>query len=97
MLQINFPINQKPLNKKCLFQSSIKIESDGIIEYNGQSISTYFIDDGVKDFEAEEVELIYRNVQSYGVGHNCSVKWSSDHKIVETTFLPETRYQRCNK
>jgi hypothetical protein len=84
-----FSNKSEPLNEKSVFQTSLRIQSDGIISYKNNSICTYFTDEEIRDTEAEEIEFIYRNVKNYGVGHNCSVKWSADHKMVETTFLPE--------
>lgn len=84
-----FTNKSEPLNKKCLFQSRITINSDGITEYKDQTLSTYFPDTELEDKEAEEIEFIYRNVNSYAVGHNCSARWNEKHTLVETTFLPE--------
>lgn len=84
-----FSNKSEPLNKKCLFQSSIAIKSEGIVEYKDQSLSTYYSDPEIEDKEAEEIEFIYRNVNCYAVGHNCSAKWNENHTTVETTFLPE--------
>lgn len=84
-----FSNKSEQLNKKCLFQSSIAIKYEGIVEYKDQSLSTYFSDPEIEDKEAEEIEFIYRNVNSYAVGHNCSAKWNENHTTVETTFLPE--------
>jgi hypothetical protein len=84
-----FSNKTEPLNKKCLFQSAISINSEGIIEYKDHSLSTYYPDAEHEDKEAEEIEFIYRNVNSYSVGHNCSSKWNEEHTLVETTFLPE--------
>jgi hypothetical protein len=93
-LSVKHPSNRfsnksEPLNKKCLFQSSISIQSDGITEYKDHSLSTYYPDAELEDKEAEEIEFIYRSVNSYAVGHNCSAKWNENHTIAETTFLPE--------
>jgi hypothetical protein len=84
-----FSNKSEPLNKKCLFQSSISINSEGINEYKDHTLSTYYPDAELEDKEAEEIEFIYRNVNSYAVGHNCSAKWNEEHTIVKTTFLPE--------
>jgi hypothetical protein len=84
-----FSNKSEPLNKKCLFQSSIAIQSEGITEYKDHSLSTYYPDAELEDKEAEEIEFIYRKVNSYAVGHNCSAKWNENHTIAETTFLPE--------
>lgn len=70
------------LNQKCLFQSSIRVLSDSILPYKTYEEMSPF------DEEAERLNFIYRNVKNYGVGHNCSVAWSEDHKEVKTTFVP---------
>lgn len=84
-----FSNKSEPLNKKCLFQTVISIKSEGITEYKDHTLSTYYPDAELEDKEAEEIEFIYRNVNSYAVGHNCSAKWNENHTIAETTFLPE--------
>jgi hypothetical protein len=84
-----FSNRSENLNFKSLFQGSIKVRSDGLIEYKDNSLNTYAADDEIRDTEAEEIELIYRNIKSYGIGHNCSVVWDAKTKIVQSTFLPE--------
>lgn len=84
-----FSNKSEPLNKKSLFQTVISIKSDGITEYKDHTLSTYYPDAELEDKEAEEIEFIYRNVNSYAVGHNCSAKWNDNHTLAETTFLPE--------
>jgi len=84
-----FSNKSEPLNKKCLFQTTISIKSEGITEYKDHTLSTYYPDGELEDKEAEEIEFIYRNVKSYAVGHNCSAKWNENHTLAETTFLPE--------
>jgi len=84
-----FSNKSEPLNKKCLFQTEISLKSNGITEYKDHSLSTYYPEAELEDKEAEEIEFIYRNVNSYAVGHNCSVKWNENHSVTETTFLPE--------
>ena len=77
------------LNYKCLFQSKIKVKSEHIKEYRDYAVSTYVSDPELIDEEAQELDFIYRKVKSYCIGHNCSVTWSTDHQIVETTFIPQ--------
>lgn len=84
-----FSNKSEPLNKKSLFQTVISIKSEGITEYKDHTLSTYYPDAELEDKEAEEIEFIYRNVNSYAVGHNCSAKWNDNHTLAETTFLPE--------
>jgi hypothetical protein len=76
--------NKTPeLNQKCLFQASIQISSDGILPFKSNQELNPF------DREAEELNLLYRNVKSYGIGHNCSVIWNEEHNSIKTSFLPE--------
>ncbi|MEJ0105283.1 MAG: helicase-related protein [Bacteroidota bacterium] len=76
--------NKTPeLNQKCLFQSAIKISSSEILPFKSNQELNPF------DHEAEELNLLYRNVKSYGIGHNCSVDWLSEPNLLKTTFLPE--------
>jgi len=77
-----FSNKSEKLNQKCLFQSSIRVLSDSILPYKTYEESFPF------DKEAEHLNFIYRNVKSYGVGHNCSVTWNKSHKEVKTTFVP---------
>ena len=76
--------NKTPeLNQKCLFQASIQIISDAILPFKSNQELNPF------DREAEELNLLYRNIKSYGIGHNCSVIWNEEHNSIQTTFLPE--------
>lgn len=85
-----FSNRSENLNLKSLFQGNIKVQSNGLIEYKDNNLNTYTEeDDEIRDAEAEEIELIYRNIKSYGIGHNCSVIWNAETKTVQSTFLPE--------
>ncbi len=76
--------NEK-LNTKCLFQSSISIESEGILPYKTQYERFPF------DKEAEKLNFIYRDVKSYAIGHNCAVLWENENlSKIKTSFLPYT-------
>ncbi len=76
--------NKTPeLNQKCLFQATIQITSDEILPFKSNQELNPF------DREAEELNLLYRNIKSYGIGHNCSVMWNEGHNTIQTTFLPE--------
>lgn len=77
-----FSNKNEKLNQKCLFQSSVKVFSNDILPYKSYEERESF------DGEAERLNFIYRNVKSYGVGHNCSVTWSEDYNEVTTTFVP---------
>ncbi len=71
------------LNSKCLFQAEIKVKSDKILPFRSNQELNPF------DPEAEELNFLYREVKSYGIGHNCSVTWNKEGNILQTTFLPE--------
>lgn len=71
------------LNSKCLFQAEIKVKSDKILPFKSNQELNPF------DLEAEELNFLYREVKSYGIGHNCSVTWNEERNILQTTFLPE--------
>jgi len=76
--------NKTPeLNQKCLFQVCIQVVTNEILPFKSNKELNPF------DHEAEELNLLYRNVKSYGVGHNCSVIWNEEHNNIQTTFLPE--------
>lgn len=76
--------NKTPeLNQKCLFQSSIQVNSPYLLPFKSNQELNPF------DVEAEELNLLYRNIKSYGIGHNCSVIWSDELDSIQTTFLPE--------
>lgn len=68
------------LNSKCLFQAEIKIKSDQIVPYKSNQELNPF------DSEAEELNFLYKDVLSFGIGHNCSVIWEKNE--LKTTFLP---------
>lgn len=71
------------LNSKCLFQAEIKVKSDKILPYKSNQELNPF------DPEAEELNFLYRDVKSFGIGHNCSVSWNRKENLLQTTFLPE--------
>ena len=78
-----FSNKNEKLNSKCLFQSKISIESNSILPYKTQYERFPF------DEEAEKLNFIYRNIKSYGIGHNCAVIWNGEKpNIIETSFLP---------
>lgn len=81
-----FSIKNELLNSKCLFQTVIKIESKDILDYKNKNDYTLSFDK-----EAEEIDFIYRNIENYAVGHNCSVEWKKEIENIklETTFLPQ--------
>lgn len=76
-----FTTKTPELNSKCLFQAEVKIKSDKIVPYKSNQELNPF------DSEAEELNFLYRDVPSFGIGHNCSVIWGKNE--LKTTFLPE--------
>ncbi len=43
------------------------------------------------DEEQNEINFIYQDIKSYGVGHNCSVQWndSPNPNLIQTAFMPD--------
>jgi hypothetical protein len=69
-----------------LFQSSIRVipKDSEVLPYPGEYDLSY-------DQEEEELSLIYRNKQTYAIGHSCAATWiEQDGKVtsLETEFLP---------
>lgn len=73
------------LNRKCLFQTNISVENVSLKPYKSQSELHPF------DEEQNEINFIYRDIKSYGVGHNCSVQWndSPTPNLIQTAFMPD--------
>lgn len=73
------------LNRKCLFQTKVSVKNISLKPYKSQSELHPF------DEEQNEINFIYRDIKSYGVGHNCSVQWDDSPKpnLIQTTFMPE--------
>lgn len=81
-----FSFVNETLNRKCLFQCSIRIESSNLDPYKS------YLADNPFDEEANLIEYQYRNLKSYGIGHSTSVLWDKDNEKpawISTTFLPE--------
>jgi len=73
------------LNRKCLFQTKVSVENISLKPYKSQSELHPF------DEEQNEINFIYRDIKSYGVGHNCSVQWndSPTPNSIQTAFMPD--------
>lgn len=81
-----FSNKKEELNKKCIFQSEIKVISNRLEPYRDYN------DLNLIDEEAAKLNFMYRNVKSYGIGHNCSVTWDGiKPNSVMTTFLPSKK------
>lgn len=82
---IMFSNGNENLNRKCLFQAKVSVENISLKPYKSQSELHPF------DEEQNEINFIYRDIKSYGVGHNCSVQWEDSLKpnSIQTSFMPE--------
>jgi len=74
---------KKTFNQKCLFQANIQVKIPELKPYKS------YLELNPLDEEAEVLNYLYKNKFSYGIGHNCSVKWDKTDNIIQTTFLPE--------
>ena len=79
-----FSNKNEQLNYKSLFQAEIKVNSDSILPFKSRKAFNTEFQDG----EAQELDFIYRSVENYCIGHNCSSTWNEDFTTVQTTFLP---------
>jgi len=74
------------LNAKSIFQAKIKAISKEIQPYKSYSELNPL------DKEGEIYNYLFKDVLSFGIGHNCSVSWDTsvnNPKCIETTFLPQ--------
>lgn len=85
-------IGDPEVSLKALFQTGIRVETSGettVQPYKANSISTQ------QDDEKLELDLQYKDLKAFAVGHNVSATWIKDHrtkdpKCVFTTWLPTT-------
>ncbi len=76
----------KILNQKAVFQAEIKVFSDNFQPYKSYSELNPL------DKEAEILNYLYKDVNNFAIGHNCSVTWDMENESpqwIKTTFLPE--------
>ena len=78
-----FSNRNENLNQKSIFQAEIKVTSNSFLPFKQFNSNKLQFDE-----EAKEIEFIYRSVNNYAVGHNCSSSWNNDHTEIKTTFLP---------
>lgn len=73
------------LNKSCLFQSSIKVKCDEFRPYK-----PYLKNKESYDNERDTLDFLYRDLNHYSIGHNCSTEWLPIDKPSEinTSFIP---------
>ncbi|SVD79905.1 uncharacterized protein METZ01_LOCUS432759, partial [marine metagenome] len=79
--------NQKELlNESCLFQAEIKVNSENLLSYKPYSEKKSFS----IDREYEEIDFLYRNLDHFSIGHNCSATWSpiESPTQVKSSFIP---------
>jgi len=82
--QKRFSNKNENLNLKSIFQAEIKVNSVHFLPFENHSPrSKDFQDD-----EAKELDFIYRSINNYSIGHNCSTYWDESHTEIKTTFLP---------
>jgi hypothetical protein len=79
-----FSNKNEKLNLTSLFQGEIQVNSTDFIPYK----NTNYRQIEFEDDEAKELDFIYRSVENYAIGHNCSTIWNDKHNEVKTTFLP---------
>lgn len=78
-----------PPTEKCLFQVQVDCHTEGgrVLPYPSSS-------DLSEDPEDQDLRLLYRERQVFGVGHGCSVDWKQDPdgvvRTVSTEMLPMT-------
>ncbi|MBD3343275.1 MAG: helicase, partial [Candidatus Lokiarchaeota archaeon] len=74
------------LNRKCIFQTELKISSNHIKPYKSYYELNPF------DDESQILNHLYRDVQDFCIGHNTSAMWDNKNEYprwIKTTFLPE--------
>jgi superfamily II DNA/RNA helicase len=79
----SFSNRNENLNLKSIFQAEVKVSSNNFLPYKQFNSDKTGIDE-----EAKELEFIYRSVENYAIGHNCSTYGNENHTEVKTTFLP---------
>jgi hypothetical protein len=74
------------LNQKSIFQAEIMVISKDFQPYKSYSELNPL------DKEVEILNYLYKDVNNFAIGHNCSVTWDFDNnkpQFIKTTFLPE--------
>lgn len=79
-----FSIVTEKVNERCFFGMEIKVESKNLLPYstNSKTIDT--------SDEADQLNYLYRSIEDYGVGHFCSVDWTTNSEIksIKSEFIP---------
>jgi len=76
-----FSNRNETLNKKCLFQTQIKVISTDFLPYHKPKASEY-------DEEEKLLDFLYRDVKSYAIGHNCATMWNEQVTEMWTSYIP---------
>lgn len=76
-----FSNRNETLNKKCLFQTQIKVISTNFLPYHKPKESNY-------DEEEKLLGFLYRDVTSYAIGHNCATMWNKQATEIWTSYIP---------
>ncbi|MEZ7937344.1 MAG: helicase-related protein [Paludibacteraceae bacterium] len=79
-----FSIVTEKVNERCFFGMEIKVDSKDLLPYrtNSKTIDT--------SDEADQLNYLYRSIEDYGVGHFCSVDWTTTNEIksIKSEFIP---------
>ena len=65
------------INEKCLFQSHFRVKvvsPDG----TGNILPYPSVTAGIPDSEEQSIALLYRNYETFGIGHGCAADWQVD-------------------
>ena len=76
-----FSMVTEGVNKRAIFGAQIKVQSDLLCAY--KDVTTYTTTE-----DQEKLDYLYKNIESYGVGHLCSIAWDEKEKCVRSEFLP---------
>jgi len=91
---INKTDNDNPINEKCLFQSGFKvkiIDSNSVEQNNFYPYPKSDYEKLLIDEEEKVLDLIYRNNQTFAIGHGCAANWPNTNEncaYIEATCLP---------
>ena len=82
----DFTNTKELLNESCLFQAEIKVKDTNFLSYKPYSQSKF----SKIDQEYEELNFLYRNLDHFSIGHNCSSVWIPINKPTEikSSFIP---------
>ncbi len=80
-----FSNSKEELNTSCLFQAEISINSNKLLPYKPYDKNKVYFDK-----EQQTLDFLYRNIEHFAIGHNCSATWHplDNPNKINTTFLP---------